>query len=63
MVQLSGRLRRWWSLERQAAQADAKRRIQERALQRAAKRQRDERWRWLNRPDITMQELLRGSAG
>ena len=60
-------------LERQAAAARAKEaqalaaakrvRCQEDALERAAQRaRREERWRWMNRRDITIGEILRESA-
>ena len=64
-------------LERQAAAARAKEsrreaqalaaakrgRCQEEALERAAQRaRREERWRWMNRRDITIGEILRESA-
>ena len=67
-------LRRLGQVERQAAaaarakqsrqEAAAKRaRSQEEALERAAQRaRREERWRWMNRRDITVGEILRESA-
>ena len=52
---------------RQEEAASAKRRRREVLLERAAQRfqrsQREERWRAMNRPDITVAEMMRGPAG
>ena len=53
--------------QRQEEAASAKRRRQEVMLERAAQRfqrsQREARWRAMNRPDITVEEMMRGPAG
>ena len=52
---------------RQEEAASAKRRRREVLLERAAQRsersQREARWRAMNRPDITVEEMMRGPAG
>ena len=67
-------LQTWWLLDAASAKrrrreeaASAKRRRQDVQLERAAQRfqrsQREVRWRAMNRPDITVEEMMRGPAG
>ena len=49
--------------QRQEEAASAKRRRLERAVQRFQRSQREARWRAMNRPNITVEEMMRGPAG
>eukprot|EP00927_Polykrikos_kofoidii_P063505 TRINITY_DN5833_c0_g1_i2.p1 TRINITY_DN5833_c0_g1~~TRINITY_DN5833_c0_g1_i2.p1 ORF type:complete len:605 (-),score=76.93 TRINITY_DN5833_c0_g1_i2:242-2056(-) len=61
LKQLHSCLRRWRKLDTDGALAAARRRRRDELLERSAQRaRRESRWRWMNRPDITVEEMMRG---